>query len=125
MLKTLIIDDEPDAIQSLRLICNGFCPEVEIVGAAELIEDAEVLIESEKPDVLLLDIDLPRGNAFDLLKRFPKRNFEVVLISALFEKYEKLIKKYKIYECINKPVDIDELATVMKKLAVEKGTKTD
>lgn len=124
MLRTLIIDDEPDAIQSLKLICNGYCPDVKIVGAAELIEDAKVLIEEEKPDVLLLDIDLPRGNAFDLLQQYPKRNFEVILISALFDKYEHLIKKHNVFTCINKPVDIEELSSAMKTLATEKGVKS-
>jgi|AntRauTorckE6833_2_1112554.scaffolds.fasta_scaffold01275_9 two-component system LytT family response regulator len=114
MIKTVIIDDEPDAIKSLELICNEYCSNVAIVGTAQLIEDAKRIIDKEKPDLLLLDIDLPRGNGFDLLQRYPKRKSHVILISALFEKYEKLIKKHRIYGCVDKPVDIEELATLIK-----------
>jgi len=113
MIRALIIDDEPDAIQSLKLICKEYCQNVEIVGSAEMVDEASRLIDEKNPDLLLLDIDLPRGNAFDLLEKYPKRKFQVVLVSALFEEYEKLIKKFKIKHCINKPVDIDELKTVV------------
>jgi two-component system LytT family response regulator len=101
MIRTLIIDDEPDAIQSLKLICKEYCPDVEIVGTAELIDEASKLIDEKDPDLLLLDIDLPRGNAFDLLEKYPKRKFKVILVSALFEEYDKLIKKYGINHCIS------------------------
>lgn len=116
MIRTLIIDDEPDAIQSLKLICKEYCPDVEIVGTAELIDDASTLIDEKNPDLLLLDIDLPRGNAFDLLEKYPKRKFKVILVSALFEEYDKLIKKYEINHCINKPVDIDELKSIVENI---------
>lgn len=113
MFKTVIIDDEPDAIRSLQLICKEYCPDVEIVGTAQLIEDAQKIIDKENPDLLLLDIDLPRGNGFDLLDRYPKRKFKVILISALFETYERLIEKHKVDGCVDKPVDIEELKTLI------------
>lgn len=119
MIKTVIIDDEPDAIQSLELICKEYCPGVEVVGTAQVIEDARKIIDKEKPDLLLLDIDLPRGNAFDLLQRYPRRKFKVILVSALFEHYENLIKKYRIYGCVDKPVDIEELKTLVDTLHSE------
>lgn len=116
MIRALIIDDEPDAVQSLKLICQEYCQNVKIEGSAEMVEEASRLIDEKKPDLLLLDIDLPRGNAFDLLAKYPKREFQVVLVSALFEEYEKLIKKFKIKHCINKPVDIDELKSVIESI---------
>lgn len=124
MLKTLIIDDEPDAIKSLSLICNEYCnKQIDIVGSAHMIEDAYRLIKEHRPHLIMLDIDLPRGNGFDLLDRFPKREFEVILVSAYFDKYEKQIKKYPIYACIDKPVDIDETSAIIHKLYQEKLKK--
>lgn len=121
MLKTLIVDDEPDSIKSLSLICEEYCNgKVDIVGSAYIIEDAHNLIKEKNPDVLLLDIDLPRGNAFDLLDRFPKRNFHVILVSAYFDLYEKKMKKYNINACVDKPVDIDEITSLMQMLYSQK-----
>ena len=117
MLKTLIVDDEPDAIKSLRLICNEYCKEkVEIVGSAQLIEDAAQIIKEKNPDLILLDIDLPRGNGFDLLDRFPKRDFTVILVSAYFDMYKKRMRKYNIMACVDKPVDIDEMSSLIDTL---------
>ncbi|MCF8230903.1 MAG: response regulator [Bacteroidales bacterium] len=117
MLKTLIVDDEPDAIKSLSLICEEYCKDqVKIVGSAYIIEEAYKLIKEQNPDVLMLDIDLPRGNAFDLLDRFPKRNFFVILVSAYFDLYEKKMRKYDIHACVDKPVDIDEITSLMQML---------
>jgi len=119
MLKTVIIDDEPDAIRSLELICKEYCPDVKVVGTAQLIEEAHKIIDKEDPDLLLLDIDLPRGNGFDLLDRYPKRKFKVILISALFESYERLIEKHHVDGCVDKPVDIEELKTLVESIKVQ------
>jgi len=109
MIKIIIIDDEPDAIASLELICNEFCDNVEITGTASTIQDAFESIKNNNPDLLLLDIDLPRGNAFDLIHKFPKNQFHVILISAFFNKYQKQISKNNIFACMEKPVDIEVL----------------
>lgn len=123
MLKTLIVDDEPDAIKSLRLICNEYCQEkVEIVGSAQLIEDAAQIIKEKNPDLILLDIDLPRGNGFDLLDRFPKGDFDVILVSAYFDRYEKRMRKYNIMACVDKPVDIDEMSSLIDTLYTQESS---
>ncbi|MEA3503718.1 MAG: response regulator [Bacteroidota bacterium] len=122
MIKTVIIDDEPDAITSLEMICNEYCNNVKIVGTALIIDEAYKIIRKENPDLLLLDIDMPRGNAFDLMHRFPKRTFEVILISAFFKKFKKQISQHNIFACIEKPVDIDELHAMVE-LIIEKREK--
>jgi len=125
MMKALIVDDEPDAIKSLSLICNEHCKDkINIIGSAQLIEDAQALIKEHRPDLILLDIDLPRGNGFDLLDRFPKRDFDVILVSAYFDLYEKKMKKYDIYACVDKPIDIDEMSTLIHMLHKEKQSES-
>ncbi len=123
MLKTLIVDDEPDAIKSLNLICTEYCKDkVKIVGTAQMIDAAHKLIENQSPDLILLDIDLPCGNGFDLLDRFPNRDFQVILVSAYFDKYKKRMRKHDIYACVDKPVDIDEISDLMRMLYQQKTT---
>jgi YesN/AraC family two-component response regulator len=123
-LKVVIIDDEPDAIKSLVLICHEHCDFVEIVGDADNIEEGYLIIKERLPDVVMLDIDLPWGNGFELLSRFPKKNFHVVLVSGYFLEYEKQIKKYGIKDLVTKPIDIEKLKKIMEHIS-ENKLKTD
>lgn len=122
MIRTVIIDDELDAIESLKLICRDFYDNIEVVGTAQTIEEGLKIIQSKQPELVFLDIDLPRGNGFDLLERLPRRKFEVILVSALFGKYEHLIQRHNILACIDKPVDIEELQVYINKLQKIKET---
>lgn len=73
--KVVILDDEPDAITAIELIINEFCPQLTIAGTANMIDTGWDIIRSTEPDLVLLDIDMPRGGGFDLLERFPIRKF--------------------------------------------------
>lgn len=67
MIRTVLVDDEPDSILVLRELLHKHCPEVEIVGEADGAETALPVIETRLPDLLMLDISMDNGNAFDLL----------------------------------------------------------
>ena len=86
-LKTIIIDDEQDAVTSIKLIIEEFCPNLIVSGTANLIDDAWELIKNTNPDLIFLDVSIPRGTGFDLLERFPIRKFDVIFITA-HTKYE-------------------------------------
>lgn len=105
--KVIIIDDEPDAVISIELIIKEFCPDLEVVGKGNIIDRAWELIKELKPDLIFLDVDMPRGNGFDLLERFPIRKFDVVFITA-YSRYQEKAKAYGAFGYIHKPVDIDE-----------------
>ncbi|MBI4647812.1 MAG: response regulator [Bacteroidia bacterium] len=68
MLKTIIIDDEPKAIKSLELIIAQYCPVLEIIGTADSGINGIKEIVSKKPDLVLLDIEMPHGSGFDILE---------------------------------------------------------
>jgi len=105
-IRVAIVDDEPDAVASIELIIKEFCKGVEVVATANLIDKAWDLIKSTEPDLVLLDIDMPRGSGFDLLERFPIRKFEVVFITA-YSKYTERAKNYGTFDYLLKPIDID------------------
>ena len=56
MLRAIIIDDMPQAVQLLRADLQKYCPEVEIVGDAEGVVSGARLIKELKPNLLFLDI---------------------------------------------------------------------
>jgi two-component system LytT family response regulator len=113
--KVVIIDDEHDAIASISLIINEFCPNLQIVGTANIIDTAWDVIKKNEPDIVFLDIDMPRGSGFDLLERFPIRKFDVILITA-YNKYEKKAASYGVFAYLYKPIDIETLTLSVKKI---------
>jgi len=80
MLRILIIDDEPLARQHLRQLLSGVV-EVEIAGEADSLSAARRLIEKENPDAIFLDIQMPRGDGFSLLRSL-ERPPKVVFVTA-------------------------------------------
>lgn len=114
-LKTIIIDDEPDAIISIELVIKDFCPDLTVVGRANLIDDGWELIKNLQPDLILLDIEMPRGDGFDLLERFPIRKFDVIFITA-HSNLKEQAAKYESFCILEKPVDIDVFQQIIKNL---------
>jgi two-component system, LytTR family, response regulator len=116
-IKAVIIDDEPGNIITLSEMLKAYCPGVVIEGSAVDPIQGEELIQDVNPDLVFLDIEMPYGNAFDLLDRLSPVWFEVIFITA-FNDYALKAIKYAALDYILKPVNIDEL-----KLSVSKATK--
>lgn len=81
-IKTLLVDDEPLALSHLEGILKKDCKELDIVGTACHIEEALEKILVLKPDLIFLDIELGGASGFDLLKKCPAKNFEVIFVTA-------------------------------------------
>ena len=107
-LRTVIIDDEQDAINNLKKIIDEFCEEAKVVGVADIIQEGYKLIRQKKPDLVLLDIGMPHGNGFNLMERFPKRTFDVIIVTG-YPKFKDKAKEYETFGFINKPIDIEKL----------------
>ncbi len=114
MLKVVIIDDEPDAVHAISLIIHEYCNFAEVAGTATSINEGREIIGNIHPDIVILDIEMPRGNGFDLLESLPQRNFEVIFITA-YNHYAIKAFKYSAIDYILKPVDIDEFVAALEK----------
>lgn len=108
MLRTVIIDDEALARDTIRNILGLSREEIKIVGEAADVTTAYQLICREKPELVLLDINLPDGTGFDLLKKFHKIFFSIIFITA-HEEYAITAFKYSAVDYIMKPVHAGEL----------------
>ncbi|PLX00419.1 MAG: DNA-binding response regulator [Marinilabiliales bacterium] len=117
MIRTLIVDDEANARETIADMLQMFCPNVEIVGQADSVGSAFTEIQKSKPELVLLDINMPDGTGFSLLKKFSPVPFEVIFITA-YE--EHAIKAFKInaLDYILKPIDSDELVNAINKAAI-------
>jgi len=122
MLTAIIIDDEVDAVYSIELIINEYCSNVSIVGKANsAIEGRDIILE-KKPDLIFLDIEMPRGTGFDLLEMLPERNFDIIFITA-YNNWAIKAFKYSAVDYILKPIDIDELIEAINKVEKNSSSK--
>jgi two-component system LytT family response regulator len=113
-LKSLIIDDEPDAIKTLREVIEKHCKDVKIIGEADSVENAINQIEELKPNLLFLDVELKDGTGFDILKRVSYKKFVTIFISA-HNHYSIQAFKFSAVDYLLKPVDISELCNAVER----------
>jgi DNA-binding NarL/FixJ family response regulator len=123
MIKAIIIEDEPKNIRILKDQIHHHCSDLTVIGAAENIKSALLLIEAQKPDLVFLDIEMPFGNAFDLLENIDDINFEIIFITA-FSEYAIKAFKYSAIDYLLKPLDIDELVEAVERATKRIGDKT-
>jgi two-component system, LytTR family, response regulator len=117
-MRAIIIDDEPKNVRILKKLLEDYCPQIEVAGFAGDAKAAYTTIREIKPELVFLDIEMPYGNAFDLLDKLLPVDFEIIFITA-FDDYTLKAFKYSALDYLLKPVDIDELKAAVKK-AVEK-----
>lgn len=122
MIKTYIVDDEIDSINSISLILKEYCENVEIIGTAASMKDALNEIPACSPDLLILDIEMPFGSGFDLLEHLTTRNFETIFVTA-YNNYAIKAIKYSAIDYVLKPVDIDELKIAVKRVEQKLNNK--
>ena len=107
-LKTIIVEDEQTSREILKSYLNKYCPTVEVIGEAENIDEALVLIRNNKLDLVFLDVEMPYGSGFDLLEKLGNTDFEVVFVTAYNQYAIDALNKHASYYLL-KPISIDEL----------------
>lgn len=117
MEKAIIIEDEYNVRKGLIALLQEYCPSIQIVGEASTVVEAIAGINEKQPELVFLDIHLPDGSGFDVLKAIKHENVKVIFVTAYSEYALKAIK-YSAIDYILKPVIPEELIE-----AVEKATE--
>lgn len=115
MLKAIIIDDERKGRIALRQKLLDYCKEVQLLGEAENGEQGLCLIEKHHPDIIFLDIEMPRMNGFDMLRQVKSKNFHIIFTTA-YDQYAITAIKYSAFDYLLKPIDIEELKSAIAKI---------
>jgi two-component system LytT family response regulator len=114
MIRAIIVDDEHSLHELVKGIVKAFCPNVTILATADSVQSGVAAINEYEPDLVLLDIKMPDGSGFDLIKHFNKPDFKVIFISGYIE---YAIKGYKFgaIDYILKPIDEEALALAINR----------
>jgi two-component system LytT family response regulator len=106
--KVLIIDDEKPTRDFIRKMLESFDLKLEIYTDGESVQSGIEAIENLKPDIVLLDIQMPDGNGFDVLKAVSNKSFEIIFITA-YQEFAVQAIKFSALDYILKPIDAEEL----------------
>lgn len=114
MIRTIILEDEPAVRKEMEWLMNQET-DIELLGTAANVKDALLLIGSSSPDLVLMDIQLADGTAFDILQQLDKVPFHIIFITAYNHFAIKAIK-YGALDYLLKPLDVNELHAALDKL---------
>lgn len=116
MIRTIIVEDEPNNIIALQKTLEVYCLEVEVVAVAENVKAGIEAIEKHQPDLVFLDIEMPDGSGFDLLKHFEKVHFQVIFVTA-FNQYAIKAFQFSAIDYILKPINTELLIQAVHKVS--------
>jgi two-component system LytT family response regulator len=117
MKKVLIIDDENRTRDLIAKMIESFGFDVETIPEGESVESGINAIIKNKPDIVFLDIQMPDGTGFDVIRSIENKTFEVIFITAHEEFAIKAIK-FSALDYLLKPVDTLELKAALEKAII-------
>lgn len=115
MIKAVIVDDEPKAIQSLSWELTNFSDEIEILETFTDPEKAISYLEKNTPNCLFLDIQMPTMDGFQFLEKLSNKEFPVIITTA-YNEYAIKALKHEAIDYLLKPIDSDDLQDTIKKI---------
>lgn len=108
MKKVLVIDDEKPTRDFIKRLIDSYDFGVEVFTDGENVATGIEAIHRLQPDLVILDIQMPDGNGFDVLKTIPVKKFEVIFITA-YQEYAVQAIKFSALDYLLKPIDSEEL----------------
>ena len=118
----VIVEDEPSARESLKAYLARYCPQVQVIGEAQDARQGPEVILSLKPDLVFLDVEMPYGNAFDVLDACKGQQFETIFVTAYSEYALQALNQSAAYYLL-KPVGIEDLIAAVEKAMQLIGAK--
>jgi len=119
MIRTLIVDDEKNNRQLISDLLKTHFPKVTVIGEADSVFSGVEAIRRYSPELVLLDIRLEDGDAFDLLNQLSNIDFKIIFITA-YEEYALKAIKFSALDYLLKPIILEELELAIEKVEKQK-----
>ena len=114
-IKSVIVEDESAAREALKNYLSKYCPQVEVVGEAHNFKEAILILHDLEPELVFLDVEMPFGNAFDVLEACKDLYFETIFVTAFSEYSLQALNQSAAYYIL-KPISIEELILAVNKV---------
>lgn len=116
MLSTIIIDDEPLAVESLCMILKKCAPGVNVIATSNSPEMGRQLLIEHKLDILFVDIEMPGLSGIELVRSIPDPSFKVVFVTA-FDQYAIEALRLSAIDYILKPAQPEDIMRVIDRVS--------
>jgi len=113
-VKALILDDESTAIKTLSLMIQHYVPEITDLKSTTDPYEGLLLLQSFKPQLLFIDIQMPLMSGFEFLKKVAHANFSIIFTTA-HDEYAIDAIRFSALDYLLKPIDTDELQDSFKR----------
>lgn len=114
-IRSVIVEDELAAREVLKNYLSKYCPQVEVIGEVQNIKEAVPMLHELQPELVFLDVEMPFGNAFDVLEACKELQFETIFVTAFSEYSLKALNQSAAYYLL-KPISIEELIIAVNKV---------
>ncbi len=115
MIKAIIVDDEPYSCESLATLLERYCPVVKVADICYSGEAALSAIREQQPQIVFLDIEMPKMNGFEMLERLPEINFDIIFTTS-YDQYAIKAIRFSALDYLLKPIDREELQKAVQKV---------
>lgn len=119
-MKIMIVDDEPAAANMLQVLINRHILVEKEVVTCSSAEEALQQMATFQPTLLLLDVEMPTMNGFDLLSQADTGSFDVIFTTA-YDKYAIKAIRFSALDYLLKPIDINELQNAINRHIVRRS----
>ncbi|MDH5366338.1 MAG: LytTR family DNA-binding domain-containing protein [Cyclobacteriaceae bacterium] len=119
-MRAIVIDDSRLARNELKRLLKEF-DSLQVIGEAANVDEAKEKIESEKPDLIFLDIQMPGKNGFQLLEEL--ETIPDVIFTTAYDEYALKAFEYNALDYLQKPVQTDRLAGAISKVSERREKK--
>ena len=121
-IRILIVDDEPSARDTIRLLLDEQ-EGVEIVGEARNGDEAVSMIETEQPDIVFLDIQMPGKTGFEVIEAVGAENMPVVIFATAYDEYALKAFDAQALDYLLKPYDDDRFEEALSRARKRVGER--
>lgn len=114
----IIIEDEVDTRKLLKSLLEDYCENVQVLAEAGNVQDGVAMIKKHQPQLVFLDIAMPKESGFSLYKYFEEINFEVIFTTA-FSQYAIKALKLAALDYLMKPINLEELMESLERFRTQ------
>jgi two-component system, LytTR family, response regulator len=115
MIRAIIIDDEPYCCEGLAALLEECCSEVKVVAVCHNGMEGASSIRQYSPDLVFLDVEMPKMNGFEMLEQLPAVNFHLIFTTS-YDQYALKAFRFSAIDYLLKPIDGDELQRAIQKV---------